>query len=129
MALVTITGTLATDSTPAKTCTSSFILDVVDFTDTTQPIGNTYELVSGIADAGSEKAWTLVENTTSQEAIVRANIDGTNYAFLALPALGCTIIPPGFFSALAADTFPVFQVHARSLASTSILRVITLFVA
>ena len=127
MGLVTITGTLATDETTARSMTSSFILDVINFFDTTQPVGTTYEMVATTADAGSPYMWTMVENTGSQEAVVRVTPSVGDYLFFPLPAYAKMLIPAGWGQ--ASGGVSTGSVHARALTGTSILRVIALFVA
>jgi len=129
MGLVTITGTLATDETTARSATSSFILDVDNATDTTQPVGTTYELLAGVTESGSLYFWTVVENTGAQEAVVRLNTDGTNYTFFPLPGYAVLLIPAAVFTQGGTAPVAVGQVHARALTGSSILRVIALFVA
>lgn len=129
MGLVTITGTLATDETTARSATTSFVLDVVNFTDTTQPVGTSYELLSGVTDSGSQYMWTVVENTGAQEAVVRVNTDGTNYIFLPLPGYAVLLIPAALTPNLVTAPVAVSDIRARALTGTSILRVIALFVA
>jgi len=129
MGLVTITGTLATDETTARSMTSSFILDVINFTDTTQPVGTTYELLAGTTDSGSQYMWTVVENTGAQEAVVRVNTDGTNYTFFPLPGYAVILIPAAIWTQGGSAPVAVTDIRARALTGTSILRVIALFVA
>ena len=127
MGLVTITGTLATDETTARSMTSSFILDVINFSDTTQPVGTTYEMIGTVSDAGSPYMWTIVENTGSQEAVVRVTPSTGDYLFFPLPAYAKMLIPAGWGQA-AVGVYTA-EVRARALTGSSILRVIALFVA
>ena len=126
MGLVTITGTLATDETTARSMTSSFILDVINFFDTTQPVGTSYELLAAPGDSGSNYMWTVVDNTGAQEAVVRVTHNGGNYLFFPLPGYAKIIIPSGWGQSLSDNTT---SIDARALTGTSILRVIALFVA
>ena len=127
MGLVTITGTLATDETTARSATSSFILDVINFFDTTQPVGTSYELLATTEDAGSNYMWTMVENTGAQEAVVRITPSTGDYLFFPLPAYAKIIIPAGWGQVAAGVS--TASVHARALTGSSTLRVIALFVA
>ena len=127
MGLVTITGTIATDETTVRSMTSSFILDVINFFDTTQPVGTTYEMVATVTDAGSLYMWTMIENTGAQEAVVRVTPSSRDYLSFPLPAYAKMIIPAGWGQVAAGVS--TGSVHARALTGTSILRVIALFVA
>ena len=129
MGLVTITGTLATDETTARSATSSFVLDVLDHFDTTQPVSTAYEVVAAKADGGTGYFWTVVQNTTAQEAVVRLHLDGTNFVFFPLPGYGILLFPPAVLDSVITTVAPVTKLHARALTGTSILRVIALFVA
>ena len=128
MGLVTITGTLTTDESPARSMTSSYTIEVEGFSEETRPVGTTYELIAATADAGATYMETVVINTGAQEAVVRVNTDGTNYIFLPLPAYAQIIIPKAMVPT-GTTMVAVNQVHARALTGTSILRVIALFVA
>ena len=128
MGLVTITGTLATDETTARSMTSSFVLDVINFFDTTQPAGTTYELLANATDSGNPYVWTVIENTGSQEAVVRVTISLSDYLFFPLPAYAKIIIPAGWGQTSAGGDSTT-AVHARALTGSSTLRVIALFVA
>ena len=129
MGLVTITGTLATDESPIRSATSSFVIDVIDSFDTTQAVGTSYELVASASDAGTGQMWTVVENKGTQEAVVRCNLDGTNYTFFPLPGLSTMLIPTAMASSALTTPTIVSSVYARALTGSSTLRVLALFVA
>ena len=130
MGLVTITGTLATDETPVRSATSSFVIDVGDMFDTEQTVGTSYEMIATNSAAGEGVMWTVVQNLSeTSEAVVRCYLDGTNYVFFPLPALGILLIPNTIGTTSTASPQRVSVVSARALAGSSTLRVIALFVA
>lgn len=125
---ITITGTLATDESPARSISSSFTIDPVDYSDTTQTIGTTYELLTTSDEAPTGTFWTIIENTGTVDVIYRINTDGTNYVFFPLPPGAVSIIPPSMANAGSTNIFSVIDVRGRSLSSTSTVRVQTFYV-
>lgn len=128
MASISISGTLATDESPARQCKSSFVLDVEDVVDTTQTTGTTYELVATTSNAPSARMWNIVQNTGSAEAIVRMNFDGTNYGFVPLPVGAIQILGPTMQTNALTDPNAIEEVHVRALSGSTTVKVITLYV-
>ena len=125
---ITITGTLGTDESAARSITSSFSIDAVDFFDTTQPLGTTYETIAASTDAPTATFWTIIENTGDVEVVYRITLDGTNYVILPLPVGAVSIVPPGFFTVGTKAMFAVTDVAARALSGSSEVRVHTFYV-
>lgn len=125
---ITITGTLATDESPSRSISSSFIIEPVDVSDTTQPLGTTYELVTGNTDSPSGTFWTIIENTGDAEVVYRLHLDGTNYVMCPLPIGGVAIIPPAMLTVGTTTMYGTVFVHARALTGSSEVRVITFYV-
>lgn len=125
---ITITGTLATDESPTRSISSSFTIDAVDFSDTTQPLGTTYEIIASNTDSPTGTYWTLIENTGDAEVVYRLFLDGTNFVMCPLPIGGVAIVPPAMFTAGTTIMVATNQIHARALTGSSEVRVITFYV-
>lgn len=129
MGLVTISGKLETDNSPAKSASSGFIIDVKDYFDSELAVGTSYELVSTTTSAGVGVMWTFIYNTSdTQDVAIRCYLDGTNYVFFPLPAGGLFLVPTSLETNSTTGPQRVSSVHARTLSGTSTLRVIAMFV-